>query len=308
MGVLEHERGTRVVLRPIQVVGRSSQSHPCLQSSAVSSSHASIRYTRGRWLVRDLGSRNGTWVSGERLTDASWRELREGDCLQFACSEERWWFVDASMPGPAATSGELRAETTGELLVLPSTNTPEVCITYSTNGGRDGWRMDRDGEWVDVADGQQIECGGRSWSLVLPEVPHPTEQTDTTPGELLLLSSFVLEFDVSRNEETVSVDLVSPHARISLPERAFHYLLLLLARARLRDMAAGLEPRAAGWIARDDLVDRLGTSPEALNVDIHRARRQFGEAGVKDAAEIVERRRGAAELRLGTDAVVVRDT
>lgn len=61
----------------------------------------------------------------------------------------------------------------------------------------------------------------------------------------------------------------------------------------------------AGWIPRDRLLRLLGTTPEALNVDIHRARRQFASIGLKDAANIIERRREAAEIRLGTSCVAI---
>ncbi|MBX3201096.1 MAG: FHA domain-containing protein [Labilithrix sp.] len=286
----------------MQIIGRSRRSHPRLESGSVSAAHASIRHTKGRWLVRDLGSRNGTWVNGERLPDATWRVLREGDCVQFACAGERWWLVDASIPSASATSGGLRTDSESGLLVLPNAENPEVSIVH-TNGS---WKMDRQGDWVAVEDRQQLEIGGVLWTLSLPDVQVDADVTDTTPGEELALDGVVLELAVSDNEESVWLSLMSENGRVALPERAFHYLLLVLARARLADVAAGADRWAAGWVTREELLGRLTSTPEALNVDIHRVRRQLAQAGVKNATDIIERRHGAAELRLGTDAVVIR--
>lgn len=51
------------------------------QDRAASARHAVFLLAGGRWLVRDLGSRNGTFVGGERLDDD--RRLRDGDVVQF---------------------------------------------------------------------------------------------------------------------------------------------------------------------------------------------------------------------------------
>lgn len=72
----------------------------------------------------------------------------------------------------------------------------------------------------------------------------------------------------------------------------------------------------AAWRPRSGRFDVLlvlaqaaprGSTPEASNVDVLRVRRPLAQAGVKNATDIIERRRAAAELRLGTDAVVIRD-
>jgi pSer/pThr/pTyr-binding forkhead associated (FHA) protein len=46
----------------------------------VSRAHAELRYTDGRWLVVDLGSRNGTFVDGRPVTR---HPLRDGERLRF---------------------------------------------------------------------------------------------------------------------------------------------------------------------------------------------------------------------------------
>jgi len=50
----------------------------------------------------------------------------------------------------------------------------------------------------------------------------------------------------------------------------------------------------------------LGLEPNVLNVQIFRARKQLAAAGFEDAAQLVERRPGARQLRLGTGRLRVR--
>jgi EAL domain-containing protein (putative c-di-GMP-specific phosphodiesterase class I) len=63
-------------------VGRKT-SHPiCIPLGSVSSTHAEFLLECGQLVVRDLGSTNGTFVNGRRVTDV--QTLREGDMVQFA--------------------------------------------------------------------------------------------------------------------------------------------------------------------------------------------------------------------------------
>lgn len=55
-----------------------------LDDDTVSRRHAELRVRDGRWMVRDLGSINGTWLNGRRVGDAEVRpgdELRLGDAV-----------------------------------------------------------------------------------------------------------------------------------------------------------------------------------------------------------------------------------
>jgi serine phosphatase RsbU (regulator of sigma subunit) len=62
------------------VVGRVADAHIRLESELVSRSHAELlRDPFGRWWIRDLGSHNGTLVSGTRVKE---RMLRLGDVIE----------------------------------------------------------------------------------------------------------------------------------------------------------------------------------------------------------------------------------
>ena len=62
-------------------LGRSRDCDCVLAEPSVSRRHAELRREGGRWLLRDLGSRNGTRVNGVRLLDAM--EVCPGDRVSF---------------------------------------------------------------------------------------------------------------------------------------------------------------------------------------------------------------------------------
>lgn len=74
-------RGSKRVVAASLVVGRSSRSGLKIERTEVSRRHAEILCIDGHYLLRDLDSRNGTFVNGERVGE---RELAFGDRISFA--------------------------------------------------------------------------------------------------------------------------------------------------------------------------------------------------------------------------------
>ncbi|MGH2761458.1 MAG: FhaA domain-containing protein, partial [Thermoleophilaceae bacterium] len=66
---------------PIAVLGRSRECDCVLAEPSVSRRHAELRRVGGRWLLRDLGSRNGTRVNGVRVLEET--EVGPGDRVSF---------------------------------------------------------------------------------------------------------------------------------------------------------------------------------------------------------------------------------
>jgi pSer/pThr/pTyr-binding forkhead associated (FHA) protein len=64
------------------VVGRHPACDHCITSPLISRHHCTFFRRAGEVWVRDLGSRNGTWLNGEPVTAA--RPLLPGDLLQLA--------------------------------------------------------------------------------------------------------------------------------------------------------------------------------------------------------------------------------
>ncbi|RRJ83906.1 FHA domain-containing protein [Aestuariirhabdus litorea] len=62
------------------VIGRSSDCQISISSSHLSRRHAELSVVDGRLMVKDMGSSNGTYVNGKRVTEAF---LKRGDLLGF---------------------------------------------------------------------------------------------------------------------------------------------------------------------------------------------------------------------------------
>ncbi len=58
------------------VLGRSPACQLTFADDTVSRRHAELRLLDGRWILRDLGSSNGTWVNGRQVMEA---EVTAGD-------------------------------------------------------------------------------------------------------------------------------------------------------------------------------------------------------------------------------------
>ena len=73
----------------VHVLGKSSaKAHYVIVGvNTVSNRHCEINKTGERLSVRDMGSTNGTFINGRRLTSNAYTELKTGDCLKVASLE-----------------------------------------------------------------------------------------------------------------------------------------------------------------------------------------------------------------------------
>jgi hypothetical protein len=113
-----------------------------------------------------------------------------------------------------------------------------------------------------------------------------------------------LRFRVSLDEEYVELRVVAGERTFDLGARAWHGVLLALARARRADQGdASLPATAQGWVYKDDLLRQTGIAEALLNLHIFQARKEFERIGVEDAAAVVERRAPTRQLRVGVAAI-----
>ena len=298
MALLEHTTTARTCcLGQRVVVGRSRAAALRIKSRAVSNEHA-VLFWDGGWRLRDLGSRNGTWVDGDRLAPGTVRPLGGGEVLRFGDDSQDWVLANADGPTVMArrADGTATVAADGGLLGLPSAEDPTVTLFATATG----WHADGPGVDGPVADGQVLAVDDVGWVVHLP-TGH--EATWTAHGEPEGLEAVQIAVAVSLDEEHVEVRVrhgVSEHA---LRPRAHLYLLALLARARLAD--AALPPAERGWQDAQTLQRGLSLDRRALNVQVYRIRQDFLRIGVPGAAGIVERRTGSGALRIGTDRVTV---
>jgi len=64
-------------------VGRSSTADVLLEDASISKSHAAFQRQNDEWLVKDVRSRNGTYVDGTRLEQGGRLALRSGAQVTF---------------------------------------------------------------------------------------------------------------------------------------------------------------------------------------------------------------------------------
>lgn len=295
MASLLDPTGARVWLCANHLIGRHRDNHLVLADDNASRQHAVIRWQRGRWVLRDLGSRNGSFVEGDRLAPGAERSLAVGHRVHFATPEV---FVvhDLAPPQPMAVAVEGGPMCVGvdQVLGFPDSERPEALLVRAG----DGWALELAGEQRRVEDGERIRVAGRWWRLCLPD---PVDGTLDEGG----LRAVAMRFEVSRDEEHVQVALVKGVEEIPLGSRVHHYTLLVLARQREQDADAGLDAEEQGWIAQADLERMLRVDRNVVYQHLYRARRELAEHLVDTGLELIERRHDAGQLRLGVDAVEV---
>jgi len=273
------------------LIGRACGATLRLADSSVSGEHAVLVWLRTGWTLRDLGSVNGTFVSGERLEPGTGRKLDRGQELQFGLSPLVYRLIEAAPPRPFARRLDDGSEVVGtsDVLALPSTSCPTLQIMPMGCG----WVCSGEAGDHPLGDSEVVLISGREWRVFLPGSEEETRRPRTSARVLQL----GLTFRVSADEETVLIELRLPSASVVLDSRAHNYLLLDLARRRLADDHLPVAER--GWIERTALAHRLHVDPEHLNVQLFRIRRTFAEAGVIDAGNLLECRRRPGQVRIG---------
>ncbi len=301
MGVLLHTRTRREHwLGSRHLVGRMDSAHLCLPESWVSGSHASIRWTGQGWELRDLASRNGTFLDGRRIEPGERILLEPGARIAFGREEETWELADDGPPEAYAISDVGQVSGEDDVIGLPDADDPSVFI-YSTETG--WFVVYPDQEIRAVMDGEVIEVDGQLWTLSLPR---PVLETRDVWSQMRP-EQVTLGFQVARNGEEVHIELNSPSGQLKLEHRVHHHLLHRLAQVRHAHRADGVSLPEQGWVSVQELADDLGVKISHLNMNIYRARQQFGKLGLHPADAIVERRRGTGQLRLGVAKVELRN-
>lgn len=288
---------TRLHLETDVLIGRSSRCTLRIDDSRVSGEHANLRWNGECWLLKDLGSLNGTTVDGRALTPGESVILSEGAHIAFGHPSHVWTLADGAAPTAMALSldgGQTVAANDG-LLALPSPEQPLLTVHRDPQGA---WWVEGEGATWEIADQVSLTAGGRKFRLCLPHVSARTTPLLGFVGRRV--SELSISFHPSADLEHIEIEVACGGVSERLGARNHNEMLLVMARARTRDQERGLSEAECGWIYQDELCKALGLESDRLNVDVYRVRRQIAGLGLLDPASIIERRVKTRELRIGT--------
>ncbi len=130
--------------------------------------------------------------------------------------------------------------------------------------------------------------------------------TASTPDVPVPIARLRLSFSVSLDEEHVELSVSSGGRVLYVGARAHHYLLLTLARQRLKDAVRGVPESEHGWLRTDSWLRDPCMSRERMNIDVFRIRREFSRMPIVGAFRIIERRHVTRELRLAACEISLR--
>jgi hypothetical protein len=306
MGRLQRrDDAERHELAPETSIGRSSSASLRLRRSHVSAQHASLRWTeRGTWELRDLQSKNGTYVNGLRIAAGNPVKLDLGAEVAFGSPSDVFVVDDVSPPRPMLVGlGEVRQTIMlrDALVALPSLDEPSVSLFRDESGQ---WFIDSRDRVGRLDDGDLITIGNEHWRCCFPTSADETEMLGNVDGSFAL-AELELRLGVSQDEEEIELTLHTNGRDVRLGRKACHYVLLTLARCRRgRELPAAVAVDD-GWISVGALLELLRVSEQRLNVDIFRIRQELKLAGVSDAVGIIERDPQQRRVRLGTANIVL---
>ncbi len=269
----------------------------------ISKIHAVMEWDGTLWYIRDI-SKNGTWLNQKKLIPTKNHQLNNGDTIAFGSLTGISMQVKNVDPPqdflePALkTNSNLSPIPLTDYMLLPNEKTPEIIIFYDKIKMK--WCYEditsEDHIVRTLSEETPIYFSKSQWYFRNNRIQESTQNLDST---LISIEQLIFEFSVSQDEENVELSFFLFERQFSLKLRTHHYLTLLLARYRANDIKKCLDKSSQGWVYTEQLAGDLGIEISHLNIQIHRARKQFIDVAenVTNSLNIIERRPG--EIRFG---------
>ncbi len=271
--ILNKNSQETVTLLNQHIFGRHpGTSHTILSQVDASRMHATIMWDGEDWLLQD-SSTNGSYVNGKQVATGIKHRLHKGDLIHFASlSAETWEVKDASAPKSllVPVSSGLPSIELESLAVLPNEESPEITLYMSPNGH---WVCESQAGISVLKTGDLVGTNELTWRFIEASVSEETQRLET--AEVSAYPQIGIYFDVSQNEEHVSLKFKMDEQEYDLGQRNHHYLLLLLARKRIEDKLKGLDDAEQGWVDKELLSKMLGQSESHINIQVYRFRKQI---------------------------------
>ena len=293
MGIIKNKKtGDSIFLKSHHIFGRNREKADTeIKNKDVSQIHASIRWNGREWLLTDF-SRNGTWIDGVRLIPGDKTRLKEGNIIRFSSLEDfGWQLIDDKPPSNVIVplKGNGRIIMLDRFHAIPSEAEPDISVYISQTGE---WVCEDEKGVYPLKNGDIISHSQGLWQFFCDD------PIDVTLSKKIA-KDIRFFFHVSNDEEHVFLKIEADKQTINLGERAHHYMLLTLARQRLRDAEEGIDHETQGWIETNRLAGMLGLEPCHLNIQIFRSRKQINDSlsELQNPPQVIERRFGG--LRFG---------
>lgn len=301
--ILNTSTGEQISLLTQHIFGRHpATSHTLLINPDTSRMHASIFWDGEHWILLD-SSTNGSFINGKHISRGHKIALAAADKIHFGNPNgDAWLIVNVDAPKsilvpetPGLSTIELES-----LAVLPSEESPEITLYISPMGH---WICESEAGISVLKNGDRVGTNQNTWRFVEANPTTETVQLDKKPE--FDTSSLAMNFEVSQNEEHVSLQVKMDDKTFDLGLRNHHYLILLLARQRLSDKAAGLSEKEQGWIDKELLSKMLGQNESHINIQVYRFRKQMVNALPTSLVlpQIIERR--TREIRIAYQTITI---
>lgn len=276
--------GKPVILTGNVMLGRAPGCDIVVTDAWVSSRHAALEWRNDEWVLRDLGSRNGTWTGTRRLPSGASVTLKAGDRFGLGSVDASWELVAASPPVASARNLQTGAQFYAQDGTISVPASDGSTVTLLEDAEENAWV--RDGHRVNPS--FPLLAGEWRYALSLPGVVD-----ETIAQARLMLPKAHLTFFVSGDMEHVSLEVRDGEERAKLPARAPFWPVYVLAEERIRE---GDATDDAGWLSLDELGKRCGMDRRALDIYFGRVRAALSREAVGGSDVIVEARPGARRI------------
>jgi hypothetical protein len=309
-GTSEAGRETPIWLFENHVFGRDPRCATVLRSDAVSRFHARIAWAGREWTLRDMGSRNGTYLNGRRLSDGEARAVANDDKICLGDFQEEYFVLDTAAPRTLLVvrdaTGASRLVELATLHPLPSAERPLYTLFLDDENGA---MLERDGgEIAQLEHGATFGIDGVEYQVVLRRQPGGSSWTATSVLEPEA-DRVHLEIAVSPDEESAEIVLRHGARRHALAPKAHFYLLAYLARCHRAALdPSALEARESdaddlGWVDCEVVCRQLRINREHLAQQVFRIRQELKSCMPSLADKIIDRRR-RGKMRIGACASI----
>lgn len=290
-------------------LGRGPENDVVITEQTVSSNHASAWVEGGQAWIKDLGSRNGTFVNDVRIQNPT--PINYGDSIRLGPDMELRVHGDGASAGPPlgllvedTSSGvrfPLRSDRFtiggGEHDSLRIPHAPVQAATLLAFADGEVYIGDEDGEERPIQPGQTFTVAGRVLKL-LALAPTYTATIEAEPARYPYTLKVTLD-GVAGPEAMIYDDTRDIAHRVDAENRAI--LLYVLGKQWLEDRDTGLPRPERGWCSDADVSvgiwGKRGTADaNALHVLTHRLRRELKKAGFDPW--FIEKRRRALRVRV----------